>query len=908
MASPFSIFRKNQRVWMAILVFVAVVSFVIIPSTGTLMNNYGAPEGQQTLVSWKGTRLTGEQLAKQTAIQAQSYAVFSRLAAEVVAAGGTPRVPGYAPGPQGGIGLEPPAGRGGLVQLKTLAEAAREHGVVVNDETVDLFIRNFTDGKISSKKFEEIVQEVAGKQLSKFDMYSYLKDEISKQLLVQMGVSGITSASQPLVSPSKNWLNFQKLQQRAKVEIYPIFVDQFVEKVTAKPSESELKALYEKAKDLYSIPSQPEPGFRRRYKADFEYLFADFNVLIKEEQAKITPEQLEAEYKKRVEAGSYKVPVAELKPTENAPVAETKPVDGTTPEPAEKPAEKTAEPKSEAAPETKSDSSAAPEPKTDAKIELPADKALDSIIASPQSPTTAPATNNPSPANPSPAPPVAEPTPSAPAATTPSPAPASPAPASPAPASPAPSTPPTPGEGGKSSQAKSKSSIRLVAFQAEPAAAPAVVDAAKTVESTATEAVKGTDEASTKTVPEEKTAEKPMTETKADPVATTEEPAVVKTADEAAPATTPANPAEETKPTASTTAADATAPTSADPTATPAAPEKPMRVQTLDEVRESLLREMSLPGARTRAQEMVEKVSMKMSDYGAKRDMFEQQDQRLKAIPQPEPLDLKTLASETGMTYGRTGMVDNIGVNALSIGQSYLQLSNPGPNGSPFASFPEYALMEPRGEAGLRPFQVQIAQSLSAETSGSYVFWKVESEPSRVPTFEEAREEITTFWKQSRAQELALKAAEEMAAKLNAISDKSTNPWTEVLESHLQPLVITPSPFTWLLPMMSGGEGAQLSSVDGVDLPGQAFMEKVFTGPVGQAVVAFDAPRKKSFVIRIVERLPNDDDLKIQFERSPLNRGVSSLANQQSVNLVRGWFASLLDSMGLETRQLEGLE
>lgn len=902
MASPFSIFRKNQRVWMAILVFVAVISFVIIPSTGTLMDNYGSSEGQQTLVSWKGTRLSAEQLAKQTAIQAQSYAVFSRIAAEVVAAGGSPKVPGYAPGPQGGIGLEPPTGRAGLVQLKTLAEAARENGVMVNDETIDMFIRNFTDGKISAKKFEEIVQEVAGKQLSKFDMYSYLKDEISKQLLVQMGISGITSSSQPLIAPSKNWLNFQKLSQRAKVEIYPIFVDQFVEKVTAKPSEAELKALYEKAKDLYSIPSQPEPGFRRRYKADFEYLFADFNALIKEEQAKITPEQLEAEYKKRVEAGSYKVPVAELKPTESAPAtapaagdsaSETKPETKSETKSEDKPESKT-----EAAPEAKAEATATP----DAKMELPADKALDSLIGSPQTPSV-PATE----------------TPVAPAAPTTPAAPVTPA------ATPVVPEIPAAGGSGKSSQTKSTSAIRLVAFQAEatPASAPEATakaveaavasETAKAVDQVATDAAKTAEKAVEKTVGEPAQAEKPMAEVKPDatPAAPpAEAPADAPKTDESKATEATKEPASEMKPAAepaSPTATPATA-TPADAAAPAVAPEKPMRVQTLDEVRESLLREMALPGARTRAQEMVEKVSMKMSDYGAKRDMFEQQDQRLKAIPSPEPLDLKALASETGMTYGRTGMVDNIGVSSLSIGQSYLQLSNPGPNSSPFASFPEYALMEPRGEAGLRPFQVQIAQSLSAETSGSYVFWKVESEPSRVPTFEEAREEITAFWKQTRAQELASKAAEEMAAKVNAITDKSTNPWTEVLESHLQPLVITPSPFTWLLPMMSGGEGTQLSSVDGIDLPGQAFMEAVFSNPVGKAVVAFDAPRKKSFVIRIVDRLPNDDDLRIQFERSPLNRGVSSLANQQSVNLVRGWFASLLDSMGLETRQLEGLE
>jgi hypothetical protein len=897
MASPFSIFRKNQRVWMAILVFVAVISFVIIPSTGTLMDNYGNSEGQQTLVSWKGTRLSAEQLAKQTAIQAQSYAVFSRIAAEVVAAGGSPKVPGYAPGPQGGIGLEPPTGRAGLVQLKTLAEAARENGVMVNDETIDMFIRNFTDGKISAKKFEEIVQEVAGKQLSKFDMYSYLKDEISKQLLVQMGVSGITSSSQPLIAPSKNWLNFQKLSQRARVEIYPIFVDQFVEKVTAKPSEAELKALYEKAKDLYSIPSQPEPGFRRRYKADFEFLFADFNALIKEEEAKITPEQLEAEYKKRVEAGSYKVPVADLKPTESAPAAATG--DSATEAKPETKSEDKPESKAEVAPDTKADVKAEATTTPDAKMELPADKALDGLIGSPQTPSV--------PATETPVAPVVPTTPAA--AVTPA-------------ATPAVPEIPATGGSGKSSQTKSTSAIRLVAFQAEaapasaPEAAAKVVEAATVVDPVATDAAKTVEKAVEKTaekVTEKVTsepakAEKPMAEVKpeATPAAPpTEAPADAPKTDESKAIETTNEPASEMKPAAEPASPAATPADAATPAA---APEKPMRVQTLEEVRESLLREMALPGARTRAQEMVEKVSMKMSDYGAKRDMFEQQDQRLKAIPSPEPLDLKALASETGMTFGRTGMVDNIGVSSLSIGQSYLQLSNPGPNSSPFASFPEYALMEPRGEAGLRPFQVQIAQSLSAETSGSYVFWKVESEPSRVPTFEEAREEITAFWKQTRAQELASKAAEEMAAKVNAITDKSANPWTEVLESHLQPLVITPSPFTWLLPMMSGGEGTQLSSVDGIDLPGQAFMEAVFNNPVGKAVVAFDAPRKKSFVIRIVDRLPNDDDLRIQFERSPLNRGVSSLANQQSVNLVRGWFASLLDSMGLETRQLEGLE
>jgi len=253
-------------------------------------------------------------------------------------------------------------------------------------------------------------------------------------------------------------------------------------------------------------------------------------------------------------------------------------------------------------------------------------------------------------------------------------------------------------------------------------------------------------------------------------------------------------------------------------------------------------------------------------------------------------------------------MVDNLSIDSLPIGQSYLQLSNPTARSNPFAAFAEYALMEPRGDNGLKPYQVQIAQSISAETSGSYVFWKVAEESSRVPTFEESRDELTTYWKQMRAQDLAQTSADELSGKINTQADPSVSPWTEVLESHLQPLVISPTPFTWLLPMMTGTEGAQLSTVEGIDLPGQAFMEKVFSAPAGKSVVAFDSPRKKCFVIRVVERLPTDDDLRLQFERSPLNRGASSLASQQSMNLVRGWFASLRESIGLETRQLEDLE
>ncbi len=93
MASPFSFFRKNQRLWMAGLVLVAIASFVIFPSLSQLAGS-GQMVGQnRTLVSWKGGRLGEEQLEKLTAVHAQTYNIFNRLANEVIKAGGRPKVP-----------------------------------------------------------------------------------------------------------------------------------------------------------------------------------------------------------------------------------------------------------------------------------------------------------------------------------------------------------------------------------------------------------------------------------------------------------------------------------------------------------------------------------------------------------------------------------------------------------------------------------------------------------------------------------------------------------------------------------------------------------------------------------------------------------------------------------------------
>lgn len=825
MASPFSFFRKNQRAWMAGLVLVAIVSFVILPNFSFLGNNGAGPSRTgKTLVSWKGGRFSQDQLERLTTVHAQTFNILQRLANEVVRAGGRPNVPGFEMGPNGmSIGIQPPTGVESVVQLKVLSDTAAKHGVVVQDEAVDLFLRNFLDGKVSRKRFEEVVRETAGPSYTKHDMYGYLKQEISKQLVVEMSRRSMAFEMQPLLTPSKNWMNFQKFQQRAKIEAYPIFVQDFVDKVTGQPTEQEIAEIYEKGKDRYSSPYDPEAGFRRRYQADVEYVLADFNAFLKIEESRLTDDVLKAEYDKRVAAGQYRVPVEEFKatgeggaPAGQAPTSPTDPPAATTDAPP-------------------ADATATPGPAT---AEAPATTAPD---AAPAAPSTEPAAVPPSdPAD----------VPSAPVE---------------------PAAPPrleTP----DSSSLRKTSPFKLVALQDE-AAAPSAP---------ATEVAPPADAGAPVDAPVAPAADTPAV--------TTDAPA----------ASAPQTPAEPSTTEASTTEPSSTVFSGLEPPApaTDKPADKPMRTQTFDEVKDGLRRELALSPTREKMGVAVENVRRVMTEYSSQKSMYDHRLPSMKDVVEPTRPDLKQLAEQNGLSYGQTGMVNAVTVQDLPIGKSFTS-SGPGSRGLDFNRFGDAVLTE---QMKLELFSPQTAQGFEGGSSGTFLFWKTRELASQMPTLEQARDEIVAHWRLQRARRLASEQANSLASDLDATTDP--DPWSKVLEEHLRPLVLKPAAFTWLQPMFTGTEGIQLSTVEGIDVPSQAFMEKAFTTPVGKAAVAMDAPEKRCYVIRVVERTPDIETLRADFERSPLNRNVMSLASQQSAMQSQSWLRGLIDALEIDASKL----
>jgi hypothetical protein len=758
---------------MAILVGVALLAFVIAPALQSVIDrsyqNMAAGSGaKRTLVSWRGTSVNGEQAQRLLQKNYQCQSFLQRVASEVIKGGGSPKVPGFrSDGRSIDLGLTP-NNQIAVLRSQILAAKAKEMGIDFDDSAVDSYLRAFTDGRISTQRFAEMMREQD--KLSRFDLYQFLKTEFSANVIEKAAMAGLADGSMPVLTPGKNWQMFLRFRQRARIEAFPVLVDDFLPQVTETPSDAELQTLFDAGKERPADRFRPEPGFLRRYAADLEFVSGSLEKFVSAEQAKLTEEQILKAYEERVKEGRFQVPVpATTEPPAAAPGA-TPP---TQPEPA------TPEPAPANTPEPNPPS---PEPGT------PAD------------PANAPPA--PSPSNDG-----AEPEKAPPAGDRP----------------PAVEAPGEPGGGepaaGDQAQRTGRSEVRLVSFQEQPA----------------TEGVAQ------------------------DPTPPSDTPAIV------AP--------DEGQPPAP---AGATAPVAGSTGAPPA-----MRTQTLDEVRAQLTRDLAMNDARTKMTEALEKVQNQMLTYSEEMQIhLRSQEAGDTSVAKPAPIDLAKVADEAGLTYGRTGMVDADSVQSLPIGRS-----NVGQ-----ASFASQVLVP-----GLGTYQPFSSNALELDAGfTTYLFWKTEERAAKVPTFSEAREEVVAAWKREKARKLAEKKAQDLVGLLD---QQTESPWNAVLSETERPLVVQPSTFSWMQPPQSFLGAPFLSTVEGVESPGEDFMRQVFSTPVGKSTVAANAPKSIYYVVRVAEVIPQGKDLQELFARTPIQMESRQLGFMENQPIFADWYSQLESEM-----------
>ena len=811
MASPFSYFRKNQRLWMAAAVLIAILSFVVAPMLQSFTGRgsvSGRRDANAKAASWSGGSITQDQLDIELGELAVANTFLKKLAFDVREKGGFPKVPEVRPD-FALVGITPDTrDPSSILERKILAAEANRMGIHFDDQSVKTFLQKFVDGKLSGEQIQKALREVSGGRMSLVDFNRLMKEELAKNAVLRLAnggqryeeranAQGLPTAV--LSPPSKNWQYFTRFKRRASVETYPVFVKDFEESIDGKPTDKELRELFDKGKELTRInqPILTEPAFMTPELADFEFIACDIEKIIDEEKTKITEELLRSEYERRAKEKVFDVPMTEE--------------------------------------EKKALQEKIEQEKKEQQAKEPAPANLPPTLDNPDSPAPAPAPA----AEPAPAP-AAEPA-AAPAAE-PAPAPA----AEPAPA-PAPEPAPPPAANPQSSLTQNQPT-RLVSFQ-DPAPQPP--------------------------------AEAPAPVTPAPVTTAAETPAAVPQVTEV-PAT--ALPATETP---------SAAPSAVPQAAPPEAPAVPMRTQSFEEVKEALARELAAGPAFRVLEQRVNEMRDLMEIYAANRRAWERAvAEKDSSMKEPEMLNLQQIADKYGFQYGRTDLIDVRTASSLPIGRSRVSR---GPRMQPF-EFPNLIRFAPNPlESDSLGNLYMPLQSTALLTR--YLFWKVAHEASSTPSFETARESVTSVWKMQRAAEKAESKAKDIATKASASSlSESLGSDTE------RGLVVRPTPFSWFNPLMADFD-IQLSNVENLKPLDNDFMEKVFAAEPGTTLVASDAAKEIYYVVKVLDFSPSEEDLMLSFSAAPNTGGVQNVSNMESSSLIRSWFSTVQKQLGFQSRQ-----
>jgi hypothetical protein len=345
MVGSFEIFRKYQRSLLVFVAILAMLAFFVLPPF--LQMGGSAASQDPVAVAWNGGELREGGLERTVAMRS----LVNRFLMESAAAGG--RDPSRMP--------LLPEGEEQTVQTTLLAQDAKANGIVVSDQSINDFLGQWTGNLVRQEQFDEILSRLrlGPFPLTQRDLFEVLRTELAARTMLMLHQSAFNADP-----PGWQWDYFRRLEQQSTVEVVPVVVEKFAGDVPA-PSESALRAFYEKYKNDLPQARSADPGFREPHRVQYEYLVAKRGLFEEEAAKEVTDEQV-AEYYEKNKTSMFRAKPASAEAKPVAPEAKATENDAKPAAPEAKPAATDAKPAE--TPAKPADPAAAPKP-ADAKPE-----------------------------------------------------------------------------------------------------------------------------------------------------------------------------------------------------------------------------------------------------------------------------------------------------------------------------------------------------------------------------------------------------------------------------------------------------------------------------------------------------------------------------------------------------------
>ncbi len=290
MASPFTVFRRNQKVMLAVTGILAMIAFVFIGPTCMQMGGTVGGGDNTTVVSWNyGSIHEGEMFNRM-----QMRRMLNRFLREAALLAGEPLQENY---------QRFDASEQGVVTGMVLTQLGKDLGMIVSDDTVNLELAQWTGNRVRPGDLEQVIARLGQQRVSSQQIFEGLRQEFLAERVYQLWLAG--SGIDPILRrgefsldpPAQRWENFLRLEQNIVAQVMPVPVAEFTDQV-AEPTEAELREFFVRHKEREPLPGSPEPGFRQPYRAKFQFFKADMEAMVTAAMPQVTDEEIREYYEK----------------------------------------------------------------------------------------------------------------------------------------------------------------------------------------------------------------------------------------------------------------------------------------------------------------------------------------------------------------------------------------------------------------------------------------------------------------------------------------------------------------------------------------------------------------------------------------------------------------------------------
>ena len=330
MKSPFAIFRKNQRLGMALLTIMAMFAFVFLGNAGGSRGGR-AGGGADVVVRTNAGKI--DQVMLQDMIRSRNVCNMFLQRAIVRAFSDGNQFMLQQRIQQATFG---PANRQNMVLNYLLRQEAHRLGIVISDSAIEQFIDRVTEGKFSSAAFNELLAEM---HWNSRELYDALRGELEANLAFR-----IEAPSDPQ-TPDQYWSFYRQLKIEASVQVAAVPVKEFLAKVPD-PGDRELKEYFEANRNRWpGTPPDYQPGFKQPRRVQLQYLTASYEA-VEKLVPEVTDKDVETYYEENKDT-LFLETAAPKRGSETGPLEpeftpdnpEAAPKEGDSEKPAEKPAD-----------------------------------------------------------------------------------------------------------------------------------------------------------------------------------------------------------------------------------------------------------------------------------------------------------------------------------------------------------------------------------------------------------------------------------------------------------------------------------------------------------------------------------------------------------------------------------------